>query len=241
LADVCIMQNDGNLVIYDPDARAIWSSGTYKDPGSRLVMQNDGNVVIYRPDARPVWSTVSNAMVVHFKTLVPLTATIQTFINTQFAAMDELYIDGRVNVAMGTIEDLSGTAALAALASLNVGNCTIGTVTGDQNTLFSNRNNVGANDIVVYLASTLIGGAGNFVGCASHPNGQPGCAIVQVNANWLTAHEIGHVLGLSHVSTAISTNSDFLMWPTIGWTNPPPDLSQSEFQTMRNSPLTPVV
>src|SRR5205807_1725873 len=117
---------------------------------------------------------------------------------------------------------------------LNVGACVLGATTNDQNTLFQNRNNAGANDIVVYLASTLIGGAGNFVGCASFPSGRPGCAIVQVNAaRWLTAHEVGHVLGLSHVS-----NTDRLMNPTIGWTNLPPDLVQSEFQTMLDSSLS---
>jgi len=54
---VCILQADGNLVIYVGGGRAIWSSGTWQHPGSRLVVQNDGNVVIYRPDGTPVWAT----------------------------------------------------------------------------------------------------------------------------------------------------------------------------------------
>ncbi|MCD4766367.1 MAG: hypothetical protein K8R34_07640 [Methanosarcinales archaeon] len=56
-AQVCIMQGDGNLVIYDPDGQPIWSSDTWHDPGSRLIVQDDGNVVIYRPDNTPVWAT----------------------------------------------------------------------------------------------------------------------------------------------------------------------------------------
>lgn len=53
---VCIMQEDGNLVIYD-SVQAIWSSNTWQHPGSRLVVQDDGNVVIYSSDETPVWAT----------------------------------------------------------------------------------------------------------------------------------------------------------------------------------------
>jgi hypothetical protein len=56
-ANTCIMQADGNLVIYDPGGHALWSSGTWQDAGSHLVVQDDGNVVIYRPDNTPVWAT----------------------------------------------------------------------------------------------------------------------------------------------------------------------------------------
>lgn len=109
----------------------------------------------------------------------------------------------------------------------------MGTTTPDQNTLFQNRNNAGANDLVVYWMNSLIGGAGNFVGCAAFPAGQPGCVIVQTGARWLTAHEVGHVLDLTHVN-----DTNRLMNPNTGWTNPPPDVIQSEFQTMVNSGFT---
>ncbi|MDR7078765.1 putative acylesterase/phospholipase RssA [Neobacillus niacini] len=56
---VCIMQGDGNLVIYDAANKAIWSSDTWTHPGSRLVVQDDGIVVIIRPDGRRVWATKS--------------------------------------------------------------------------------------------------------------------------------------------------------------------------------------
>ncbi len=53
----CIMQNDGNLVIYDPNTKPLWNSRTSKFPGSRLVIQNDGNAVIYAPNGAAVWAT----------------------------------------------------------------------------------------------------------------------------------------------------------------------------------------
>jgi arylsulfatase A-like enzyme len=54
---ICIMQADGNLVIYDATVQAIWSSNTSHYSGSQLVVQDDGNVVIYRSGGIPVWAT----------------------------------------------------------------------------------------------------------------------------------------------------------------------------------------
>ena len=187
------------------------------------------------------WSLAGNTgrpcaetMTVHYKSVLPLTQARRDFLNVQHDAMETLFSDNNnVRVRRGTFEDLSGNAALAALATFNVGACIGGQLTADHRTLFPNRNNAGANDVVVYLCQTLVGGAGNFVGCAVFPAGQPGCVVVQSGAEWLTAHEVGHVLGLGHV-----TNSDRLMNPNTGWTNVPPDLDATERQTMRNSNLT---
>ena len=54
---VCIMQGDGNLVIYKPGGSALWSSKTHGNAGARLVMQNDGNAVIYRTNNSAAWAT----------------------------------------------------------------------------------------------------------------------------------------------------------------------------------------
>jgi hypothetical protein len=183
-------------------------------------------------------SPCPESAIVHFKSLLPINNNVTQFINTQFIAMQRLYAESDVAVFRGTTEDLSGNAALQPLQNLNVGQCLRGQPTQDQKTLFPNRNNVGNNELVVYIVSTLIGGAGNFVGCATHPDGQPGAAVVQSNANWLVAHEIGHVLDLNHVDSTVATNSDFLMWPNTGWTNVPPDISAAEASTMVNSGLT---
>jgi hypothetical protein len=190
---------------------------------------------------RPIPFGVGAAQI-HFKSLIPITDAIDSYLTVQFESMYELFIVGNVYVALASIEDLSNDTSLQPLRNLNVGACISGQPTQDQNALFQNRNNAGANDIVVYIVNTLIGGNGNFLGCASHPNGQPGCAIVQSTANWLLAHEVGHVLGLSHVCEGQGCRpgqSDSLMFPNVGWTNIPPDLSANEYQTMINSNLTP--
>jgi outer membrane protein assembly factor BamB len=52
------MQGDGNLVIYDADGVALWSSdSSLNHPGAHLAVQNDGNVVIYDADGTPLWAT----------------------------------------------------------------------------------------------------------------------------------------------------------------------------------------
>jgi len=57
---VCIMQTDGNLVIYTRGGHALWASGTNGSINSHFIMQNDGNGVIYRPDNHAVWATNTN-------------------------------------------------------------------------------------------------------------------------------------------------------------------------------------
>lgn len=54
---VVTMQGDGNLVVYDAFGMAVLSSGTYGQPGNRLVVQTDGNIVIYRSDGSAAWAT----------------------------------------------------------------------------------------------------------------------------------------------------------------------------------------
>jgi hypothetical protein len=180
------------------------------------------------------WEHAKEHVTLHFKSLLPLTKARADYLNDQFAAIEDLYAQGQnIDVARGTTEDLSSNAALTALQNLNVGACKMGTTTTDQDSLFQNRDNVGANDVVVYLVSSLIGGSGNFVGCAAHPAGRPGCVIVPTTARWLTGHEVGHVLDLVHVN-----NADRLMNPNTGWTNVPPDLVADEYQTMLDSGLT---
>jgi hypothetical protein len=197
-------------------------------------------------------SPCPQSVVIHFKSLLAINNNINQFIDTQFIAMQRLFAEGDVAVLRGTTEDLSGDPNLQPLQNLNIGQCVLGQTTADQNTLFANRNNVGNNELVVYIVATLIGGAGNVLGCAAYPNGQPGAAVVQSNATWVVAHEVGHVLGLGHVCTfptlvnptpavpcvAGSGQSDSLMFPNVGWTNVPPDLSAAENSTMQNSNLT---
>lgn len=56
---VLAMQQDGNLVLYARNARALWSSGTAGRPGARLDMGTDGNLVVSVDSVRLWQSTTS--------------------------------------------------------------------------------------------------------------------------------------------------------------------------------------
>ncbi len=149
-------------------------------------------------------------------------------VNTMVQRMREVYGAVGIAVELASTETLN----LPALNDCDVGACTLGNTTGEQNQLFANRNNAGANDVVVYFVRSTVP---PFNGCAAHPAGRPGAVVAQGATQWTLAHEVGHVLGLFHVN-----NNDLLMTGngTGNITNPPPDLGAGEVTTMLNSPLT---
>jgi hypothetical protein len=106
------------------------------------------------------------------------------------------------------------------------------TATAEQIQLFSNRNNVGANELAVYFVRSTNPPSN---GCSAHPAGRPGVIVAQGATQWTLAHEVGHNLGLSHVN-----DNDRLMTGngTGNITNPPPDVVASEVTTMLNSNLS---
>jgi hypothetical protein len=108
----------------------------------------------------------------------------------------------------------------------------MGSVTAEQTQLFANRNSAGANDVVAYFVRST---QPPFNGCAAFPSGRPGAAVASGASAWTLAHEIGHVLGLSHVN---DNNRLMTGNGTDNITNPPPDLIASESSTMLASPFT---
>jgi len=53
-----VMQNDGNLVLYSVNRySALWSSGTWGNPGASATMQSDGNLVVYSATGKALWSS----------------------------------------------------------------------------------------------------------------------------------------------------------------------------------------
>ena len=108
----------------------------------------------------------------HFKILSQPTIPI----NDMLAAMRSVYEPAGFRVVRASDENLN----LPLLNVVDVGGCDGGT-TAEQVTLFGNRNNVGANDMVVYFVQ-----ATNPVlnGCASHPAGRPGAVVAAIASRW---------------------------------------------------------
>jgi hypothetical protein len=166
-------------------------------------------------------------------------------IDTMLRNMRQVYSTANVRVAVGSRENLGGPP-FAALLDVDVGPCQTGqAMTTEQNQLFGNRNFVGANEIAVYFVrSVLVNNTEVVNGCAAFPANQPSCVIAQTASPWTLAHEVGHVLGLLHITGETC--------PPMG---PPPTrlmtgcgtrlitgtptVSQGEINTMNASNLTP--
>ena len=149
-------------------------------------------------------------------------------IDTAVQRMGGVYASAGIRVQLVSTEDLD----LPELNDVDVGKCLLGETTDEQDELFENRNNAGANDVVVYFVRSTIP---PFNGCAAHPAEAPGAVVASGATEWTLAHEVGHVLDLRHVD-----DNDRLMTRngTGNITNPPPDLINSEVTTMLTSPFS---
>jgi hypothetical protein len=52
-----VMQDDGNLVLYEGGNHAVWATNTSGQAVSRCIMQSDGNLVIYGFNGHVVWAS----------------------------------------------------------------------------------------------------------------------------------------------------------------------------------------
>jgi VCBS repeat protein len=161
---------------------------------------------------------------VHVKILTNPTIAI----DRMFVAMQQVYESVGIRVHRVSTETLN----LPTLNDVDVGSCTMGSVTTEQSQLFGNRNNAWGSDVVVYFVRSTVP---VFNGCAAFPAGRPGAVVAQIASIWTMGHEIGHVLGLSHVN---DNNRLMTGNGTANITNPPPDLISTEVNTMRASALT---
>jgi hypothetical protein len=157
--------------------------------------------------------------------------------------MREVYSTAGIGVEIVSREDLSGITNFNDLNDLDVGQCLLGNATSEQTQLFMNRNSVGNNDIVVYFVRSTIP---TNNGCASHPDGQPGAVVAQNASRWTLAHEVGHVLGLDHITgekdaKGVCVSPDFSRLMTGCSTSNiigTPTVDQNETKKMTKSNLT---
>jgi hypothetical protein len=160
----------------------------------------------------------------HVKILTNPTISVERMI----VAMQQAYEAVGIRVQRASTETLN----LTALNDVDVGSCTMGSVTQEQAQLFGNRNNAWGTDVVAYFVRSTVPA---YNGCAAHPAGRPGAVVAQIATVWTLAHEVGHVLGLSHVN---DNNRLMTGNGTSNITNLPPDLISTEVNSMRASTLT---
>jgi hypothetical protein len=117
------------------------------------------------------WWTLVPTVRLHAKVLTAPNIAV----NTMVQRMTDVYRSVGIEVQFASTENLN----LPALNDVDVGACTLGTTTAEQNQLFANRNNAGANDVVVYFVRSTVP---PFNGCAAFPAGRPGAVVAQGGA-----------------------------------------------------------
>lgn len=176
--------------------------------------------------AHTVQTAQSRLLRLHLKILFEPSVPIATMLDRMRQVVEPI----GVGVEVGSIENLEASE----LIDLDAGTCSLGMLTPEQTRIYSLRRPNEVDEIVVYFVRSTLP---PYNGCAAHPTGSPGLVIASYATEWTLAHEVGHVLGLSHVAEANR------LMTSLGTTNivdPPPDLSSSEVQTILSSPLVVV-
>ena len=110
-------------------------------------------------------------------------------------------------------------------------------------------------EVVVYFVRSVTASSGPRPGakngCATHPSGQPGACVGQGASQFTLAHEVGHVLGLKHISgehmgcppttpLCCSTRDRTRLMTDCGTAGivGVPTVDQGEINTMTNSNVT---
>ncbi len=138
---------------------------------------------------------------------------------------------GQVGISITVVGRENLSHLPRALAIPRVGNC-VPPPTNDQLTLFRQGQRVPGSEIVFYFVRQT---RPDFLGCAVHPVTEPGAIIANTASQWTLAHELGHILGLSHVSG----QGRLMVGSTrrLGAPPPWPMLTQEETAIMSASPL----
>jgi hypothetical protein len=228
--DLFVTGTDGRIYSTWWDAASGWA-GWFNVSGGAAALASPIDVVSRYPDHLDLFVTGTDGAIystwwhqteqlrVHVKLLTEPTGVTRA---QMIQSMQDVYRTAGIDLVVASTETLN----LPLLTDLDVGACTSGSTTAEQNQLFANRNNAAADDLCVYFVRSTVP---PLNGCAAHPGTQWSAVVTSVASSWTLGHECGHVLGLPHV-----TPTDRLMMGGGTWniTNPPPDLVQSEIDTM---------
>ncbi|MCZ8284284.1 MAG: hypothetical protein O9353_02425, partial [Bacteroidia bacterium] len=172
---------------------------------------------------------------IHIKIIYPLSIPYQTQVNHANAWLNDYNLEIRVK-SVTNLQHLTQFQTLDLRLANPAQFCLMGQSSSEQNDLYINhRGNVPGNEIAVYFVRDTIYPLG---GCASFPSGYPSAVLTTAINNYVLPHELGHVLGLFHV------NNDYRIMTQNNLSNiisPPPDLTNSELDTIWRSPYIEII
>ncbi len=171
----------------------------------------------------------------HFRMLFELSSAQRNWLDDQFEAAKDLLSNADlalVNVSISLIPFGGGDVSVGSCQALDDG-------TDEKHKVFDLVPPfASSDDWLIFVAKSF--SPNNAAGCAWHPAEKPGCIVCvgdsNANRKWKLAHELGHILKLSHIE-----DSDMLMNPTVFWTHLPPDVSESELVAIRSGSPGPTL
>ncbi|GGK63994.1 hypothetical protein GCM10011405_09940 [Rufibacter glacialis] len=200
-----------------------------------LFVRGTNNAMFHKWWNGSAWGpgVANQTLTVHIKILAnPTNFTV----DEMFTQMRNIFAVAGIEVVRGSTEILNvALPAIAPLNDIDTASCTRGNPSAEQIALSNNRNNAAANHVVVYMCRSVSSDSGSLNGCASFPTNRPMAVVASYASRYTLAHEVGHVLGLSHVN---DNNRLMTSNGTYNITNPPPDLVASEVTTMLASNLS---
>ncbi|MDX1979860.1 MAG: hypothetical protein SFV51_06310 [Bryobacteraceae bacterium] len=196
--------------------------------------------IVYLPDsAAPKTCTddlgnvCSHKVRLHFKSIG--TPTIPEF--TALKNMQAVYGQYGIKIEFASGESLLlSKEQQVSLINVDVGTCTLGgKLTDEQEELFNlgSFQAVRGTDIVIYYVEAVRPDSGSLVGCATHAKGRPTCIVASRGSKWTLAHEVSHVLGLTH----LADTTNIMNTPTASITSNPPGLTEDQLKTVKKSTL----
>jgi len=176
---------------------------------------------------------IDKALDIHIKIL---TSIRQSKINAIKSGTTEIFNTAGIQVNM-IFEKLSGPQFKEFEIVEVEARCPMNNPSEDIRVMAQELRNAPNNIIVAFICKmvNIVGMNGIVAGCSSFPNEGPTTVIaVGIPSKYLLAHEIGHLLGLDHVS-----DNDQLMTSegTGNFTSTPPKLIDSEIEKLRENNL----
>src|SRR5918998_430950 len=183
--DLFVTGTDGRIYSTWWDAASGWAgwfnvSGGRADLGAPItaVARNPNHLDLFvtGTDGRiySTWWHQGERLRLHVKVLSEPTS----FTRAQMVqGMQQAFGAVGIDVEVASVENLN----LPLLNDLDVGACTRGNTTAEQNQLFANRNNAGGNDLCVYFVRSTVP---PLNGCAAHPAGRPAAVVASVASQW---------------------------------------------------------
>ncbi len=154
-------------------------------------------------------------------------------INSIIDATNEIFEQARIVVNLITTEQLDlSRDELEFFEPMDVGACKR-KPSDDQIQISEFRANADVNHVVAYFCRTVLGDV-TLDGCSTHPRGAPMVVIASGVVNSILAHELGHLLKLTHCGDLLL---DRLMNTAVAEIPPPLILTESEIKKMRKSKL----